>query len=87
MYSLMPTTSAVSDSRRRMISLAVAWRAACGLRLMSRRPLFNVELVPSTPMKELNDATSGSVRIAAASACCRSAIALYEMFCAASEMP
>ena len=58
-----------------MISLALALRAACGFRLMRKRPLFKVEFVPSTPMNELKDWTSGSLSIAAASACWRSAIA------------
>ena len=44
----------------------------CGLRLIRMRPLLSVVLVPSTPMKEDRLATSGSLRIASASACWRS---------------
>ena len=62
MYRVMPTTSCVSRSRRRMISLAVAWRSACCFKLIRKRPLFKVELAPSTPMNELRDCTSGSLQ-------------------------
>ncbi len=46
-----------------MISLAVAVRFACGLRLMRKRPEFSVTFEPSTPMNEDRLSTSGSVRI------------------------
>ncbi len=48
------------------------------------RPLLSVVLVPSTPMKEDRLSTSGSFRIAAASACWRSAMAAKETDCGAS---
>lgn len=51
------------------------------------RPLLSVVLVPSTPMKEDRPATAGSVRMARASACWRSAMAVNEIDWAASEMP
>ena len=84
----MPTTSAVSLLQAPDdLARASALRSSCGFRLIRKRPLLRVEFVPSTPMNELRLATSGSLRIAAASACWRSAIAGYEMVCAASEMP
>ncbi len=51
------------------------------------RPLFGVVLVPSTPMNDDRLSTSLSFRIAAASACWRSAMAANEMLSGASEMP
>ena len=42
-----------------MISLAVAWRASCGFRLIRKRPLLSVVFAPSTPMNELKDWTFG----------------------------
>ena len=47
-----------------MIALALALRAACGFRLMRKRPEFSVTLEPSTPMNEDRLSTSASARIA-----------------------
>ena len=47
------------------------------------RPEFGVGLVPSTPTKELRLSTSGSSRMASASAFCRLAMA-SEIDCGAS---
>ena len=54
---------------------------------MRNRPVFSVGLVPSTPMNEDSDATSGSSRMASASACWRCAIAAKDTDCGASLMP
>ena len=48
------------------------------------RPEFSVGLVPSTPTNELRLATSGSPRMASASARWRSLIASKETLCGAS---
>ncbi len=69
-----------------MMSLAVALRSSRGFRLISRRPALSVALVPSTPMKDDRLTTSGSFRMAAAKACCRSAIAANDTEGEASEM-
>ncbi len=75
MYSVMPGTPAVSAFRRRITSSAVAVRSLRGFRLIRNRPLFSVTLLPSTPMKDDRLVTAGSSRMAAASACWRSAMA------------
>ncbi len=51
------------------------------------RPLLSVALMPSAPMNDDRLSTAGSFKITCASACCRSAMAVNEIFCAASEMP
>ena len=48
--------------------MALRLRSSLGFRLIRKRPLFSVMLLPSTPMNELRLTTSGSLRIAAASA-------------------
>ncbi len=60
---------------------------ARSFRLISRRPLLSVGLVPSTPMKEVRLSTAGSFRTSAASACWRSAIVPKETDCGAWAMP
>src|SRR6266704_3663244 len=70
----MPSTAASAGCRRRMISDASDLRSSRGFRLIWRRPLFGVMLVPSTPMNDDRLATSGSFRMMRASACWRSAI-------------
>src|SRR5437588_343857 len=45
---------------RRATSVAVAPRTVRGLRLIKKRPLFNVALSPSTPIKELTLSAAGS---------------------------
>ena len=70
-----------------MISVAVSLRSSRGLSVISIRPLLSAEFTPSTPMNEERLATSGSLRIASASACCRRAISLKEMSWAAVVMP
>ena len=87
MNSVMPSTCARAGCSRRRTSLALIFRSASGLRLMRIRPLFNVVLMPSTPMKDVRLSTAGSWRMTSASACCRAAIAVKEMFSLASEMP
>ena len=51
------------------------------------RPLFNVVLVPSTPMNDDRLSTAGSCSTIFAISCCRSAIASNEIDCCASVMP
>ena len=70
-----------------MISLAVALRFACGLRLMRKRPELSVTFEPSTPMNEDRLSTSGSARITFASACWWSAIWSNEIASAAWVTP
>ena len=70
-----------------MISLAVALRWSCGLRLISSRPELSVMLEPSTPMKEDRLTTSGSFRMASARSCWWRAIAEKEVVCAAWVTP
>ena len=72
---------------RAMACVTSLVRVSCGLRLIRKRPLLSVVLVPSTPMKEDRLSTSGSLRMTAASACWRSAIAANEIDCGASVMP
>ena len=43
-----------------MICWALAWRSACGLSVIERRPLLSVGFVPSAPMNDATVATSGS---------------------------
>ena len=69
-----------------MISPACAVRSLRGFRLINRRPLLSVMLLPSVPMNEDRLTTSGSFRMAAASACWRSAMAVKEMDCGASDV-
>ena len=83
----MPRTPAISLLMRRMMSLALRLRSLRGLRLISKRPLLSVVLVPSTPIKDDRLTTSGSFRMASASACWRSAIAAKETEEGASLMP
>ena len=75
MYRVMPRTFEVSCCRLWMISLTVLLRWSRGLRLIRKRPLLSVTLLPSTPMNDERLTTSGSLSTAAASACCRSAMA------------
>ncbi len=70
-----------------MTSVALPLRCASGFRLMRKRPLFSVGLLPSTPMNDDRLSTAGSCRITFASACWRSAIAAKEIVGEASEMP
>ncbi len=51
-----------------MISSALAFRSSRGLSEMDSRPLFGVALVPSAPMNEATETTSGSERTTSASA-------------------
>src|SRR5256885_7427590 len=83
----MPSTAASAGCKRRMISDASDLRSSRGFRLIWRRPLFGVMLVPSTPMNDDRLATSGSFRMIRASACWRSAIVGNETTSGASEMP
>ena len=70
-----------------MMSLAEVRRSSRGFRLIRKRPVLSVVLVPSTPMNDDRLTTSGSFRMAAASACWRSAIAAKETDGEASEIP
>src|SRR5438445_5719746 len=74
----MPSTAASAGCKRRMISDVSDLRSSRGFRLIWRRPLFGVMLVPSTPMNDDRLATSGSFRMIRASACWRSAIVRNE---------
>ena len=62
----MPSTCAVLCCRRPMISTALASRSLRGFKVMFRRPLLLVGLVPSAPMKEAtaDNAYSGSYPLA-----------------------
>ena len=74
----------VTLERRRMTSLADRRRTSNGFRLISIRPALSVALAPSTPMKEDNDSTAGSFRMASASACWCCAMAAKDVDCEAS---
>ncbi|MCY1370740.1 hypothetical protein D9M69_578450 [compost metagenome] len=73
--------------RRSITWLAVRSRSACGLRLISRRPLLSVALSPSMPMYDDRLATAGSLRMIPASSCWRWLMAANDTDCGASEMP
>ncbi|MCY1346344.1 hypothetical protein D9M69_324270 [compost metagenome] len=83
----MPEILSSSGCRRRITSLAVSSRSSCGLRLISRRPVFSVGLLPSTPMKEVRLSTAGSASSTLARSCWRVAMAWNEIDCGASAMP
>ncbi len=70
-----------------MMSVALALRSWRGLRVMFRRPLLAVGLVPSAPMNEVTAATSGSWSTTSARARWRSIIRVKEASGAASETP
>src|ERR1700675_1350189 len=57
-----------------MTSVTLPVRSLLGFKLIRKRPLFNVVLVPSTPMKEDRLTTSGSLRTMSARARWRSAM-------------
>src|SRR5207237_1188521 len=76
--SWTPSTSATRGCRRAMISAALALRWLRGLRVMLRRPLLVVGLVPAAPMKEASAWTSGACSTTSASARCRATIRRHE---------
>ena len=86
MYAVMPGTWAVDSASRRITSEAEASRCANGFSVICMRPVFKVALAPSTPMNEARWSTSGSWRMASASACWRLAMASNEVVCVASVM-
>ena len=71
----MPATPATSWFRRRITSLAEAWRTFSGFSPISTRPEFSDWFWASTPTKEATLETAGSFRIAAAMARWRSVMA------------
>ncbi len=83
----MPSTPAISCWMRFITVVTSSLRSSRAFRLIWMRPLFGVVLVPSTPMNDDRLSTSLSLRMAAASACCRSDMAANEMLSGASEMP
>ncbi len=83
----MPGRWSSSGCRRWITSLAVTSRSLCGLRLICRRPLLSVGLVPSTPMKEVRLSTAGSFSTTSARARWRSDMAWKEIDCGASATP
>src|SRR5690606_33669357 len=77
----LPSSRAARGLSGWIASGAPLSRSPCGLSSLSRRPLLRVALLPSTPMNDDSEATSGSSRIAAASACWRRAMASNEIDC------
>ena len=67
MNSLIPCTFCSFPCNRRITSEALRSRWFSGFRLIEKRPLFSVVLVPSAPMNEVRLSTAGSARITFAS--------------------
>ena len=74
MNNLMPCTSATAVCKRAITSSARS-RSANGFKLIKKRPVLSVALLPSTPMKEDKLSTAGSCKITRPKACWRSAMA------------
>ena len=72
---------------RLAICSAVSERSSTPLRLIRKRPLFRVLLVPSMPTYDVRLVTSASFRIASANAICRAVIAWYETELSATLIP